>query len=237
MTTALLLSGNLCDDRLWLLAVRQALSDAGLAVAIPALTQPSIAAMAATALAAAPGRVLPIGFSMGAIVAAETARVAPTRLAGMVFIAANFTADLPERAAARPRHQARVRGGELPDIVERILLPSYFAAPRPELAALVRSMATDAGVDGFVAQSEALRLRSDLTGVLPGIAVPTLLIVGEMDRVTPPAIHRGWAAAIPGARLEIVAGAGHLLPLEAPETLAGLLAAWCAEILIPEPAR
>ena len=230
MTTALLLHGNLCDARMWRPPLVATLEAHGIAVRFPDLVQPTIAAMAAHAIARVDGRVLPIGFSMGAIVAVEIARVAAGRLAGLVLIGSNLTADLPDRAAARHRHQARVRGGGLAGIVDAVLVPAFFDADPPptELVELVRTMAADTGVAGFVAQSEALRTRTDLRPVLPSIAAPTFVVVGAADRVCPPPWSREWARIIPGARLAIVEHAGHMLPLERPEELARLLDEWLA---------
>ncbi|MDP9144995.1 MAG: alpha/beta hydrolase, partial [Actinomycetota bacterium] len=46
--------------------------------------------------------------------------------------------------------------------------------------------------------------------------LPTLVVVGDQDQVTPPAVARGMAAAVPGAVLNIIPGAGHLPPIEQP---------------------
>jgi pimeloyl-ACP methyl ester carboxylesterase len=106
----LLLPGNMCDARLWR-PVAALLADAGIEATLGDLSRrDSIAAMAADMLADHPGRLAPIGFSMGAIVAATMARDAPERVAGLGLVAFNAQADLPERAAVRPRPM-RVRGG------------------------------------------------------------------------------------------------------------------------------
>ena len=68
-------------------------------------------------------------------------------------------------------------------------------------------------------------MRDDHTALLPGIAVPTLLVVGEHDGVTTPAEHTEMAAAIPGAALAIIGGAGHMTALEQPAEFADLLLA------------
>ena len=97
--TPVLLPGNMCDARLWSGAVRRVLPgaiDADLGL------ESTIAGMAARTLAATKGRLLPVGFSMGAIVAMEMWVQAPTRIAGLVLLGYNATADLPERAAHRP---------------------------------------------------------------------------------------------------------------------------------------
>jgi 3-oxoadipate enol-lactonase len=63
----------------------------------------------------------------------------------------------------------------------------------------------------------AMAARTDTTGVLGGIHVPTLVVVGEEDALIPPDVSREMAARIPGARLEVLPGAGHLAPLEVPD--------------------
>ena len=73
-------------------------------------------------------------------------------------------------------------------------------------------------VAGVVGALAAMRDREESESLLPGLAgVPTLVIVGEGDTLTPPDQARAMAAAIPGARLAVIAGAGHLPPVEQPE--------------------
>ena len=62
--------------------------------------------------------------------------------------------------------------------------------------------------------------RMDYRSGLSTIGVPTVVVVGSKDRLTAPARARVLAAAIPGARLEVLDGIGHMLPLEAPDVLA-----------------
>lgn len=231
--TLLLLPGNMCDARLWR-PVAERLEAAGHQVETGDLShQPSIAAMAADMLAAHAGPLVPIGFSMGAIVAATMASTAPDRIAGLGLIAFNASADLPERAAVRPRQQAEVRAGRLVEVVADELKPNYLAAANRDdqaLRATLMAMAMELGVETFVKQSEALRTRGDLRPALPGLDMPVLLAVGAEDRLCPPEWHRRWQAAIgPRARLREIDGAGHLLPLERPDALAAALIDWLQE--------
>lgn len=220
----LMLPGHMCDARLWSLAAMD-----GDCVDGDLTRDDSIAAMAQRVLAAAPTRFVAIGFSMGGIVALEIARVAPDRLAGVVLSDTNAGADLPERSAARLAQQAEVRGGGLRRVVGEELKPAYLApenCARQDILDLVMAMAVDLGADVFARQSEALRLRPDATAVLPGIACPVLVLCGADDPLCPPAWHREMAATIPHARLAVVAGAGHLLPLEQPDAFAALIDTW-----------
>jgi pimeloyl-ACP methyl ester carboxylesterase len=75
----------------------------------------------------------------------------------------------------------------------------------------------------------AALLEFDFTGDLGRIEVPTLVVCGSADVITPPAESRRMARRIPGARLEIVAGAGHMLMLEQADVLQRLLADFAVE--------
>ena len=92
-----------------------------------------------------------------------------------------------------------------------------------QLLGLARRMAADTGAETFLAQQRAIMARIDSRPRLGEIAVPTLLIWGEKDGITSRAHHDEIAAAIPGARLEVVPGAGHLPTVEAPDVVGPLL--------------
>jgi pimeloyl-ACP methyl ester carboxylesterase len=233
MPPILLIPGNMCDDRLWL-PVAQRLAAAGHRVEqAPLLDQASIEEMAEAAFAATTVPVVAVGFSMGAIVAAEMASRKADHLAALALVAFNASGDLPERAAARPRQQEKVRQGRLAEIVADELKPNYLAlANRGDAGVLgtVMNMALALGPKVFVRQSEALRLRRDLRPGLSQLRMPIMLACGSEDRLCPPEWHRAWAHAIgPNARVTQIDGAGHLLPLEQPQVLADALIGWLAE--------
>lgn len=227
--TPVLLPGNMCDARLWPDVVRDVLPGA---VDADLSRDASIAAMAQRVLAETQGRLLPVGFSMGAIVAVEMWTQAPDRIVGLVLTGYNATADLPERAAHRPVQQAEVRGGGLERVLVEELKPNYLAARNRGdrvLLDLLRDMGIRLGPDVFVAQSEALRLRQDRVDTLPGITVPVLYACGAEDALCPPAWHRRWEAMTADSRFIQLADVGHMLPLEAPDTLADLIEQWIQE--------
>lgn len=159
----------------------------------------SIAVMAEQILSTLHAPVIAVGFSMGAIVAAEMARWAPESITALGLIAFNASADLPERAAARPRQQEEVRKGGLARIVANELKPNYLAHARrgdAELLDTVMKMAISLGPDVFVAQSEALRLREDLRSGLARLAMPVMLSCGGEDSLCPTEWHRAWTDLI-----------------------------------------
>ncbi len=223
--TPVLLPGNMCDARLWTADIRSAVPgaiDANLTL------DDSIAAMAARTLAATNGPLLPIGFSLGAIVAVEMAVQAPERIIGLGLIGYNATADLPERAVYRPVQQAEVRAGGLERVLTEELKPNYLASANRcnmALLSLLRDMGMTLGPDVFIRQSEALRLREDRVAMLPTITCPALLMVGDEDTLCPPAWHQRWQSLLPDGWLFHM-NAGHMLPLEAPMQMHEALSTW-----------
>lgn len=234
--TALFIPGNMCDARMWGAAggvIAEALVSRGCATAHADTTRDdTIAGMAARALAAQPGPLLAVGFSMGAIVALEMARQAPERIVALALSGLNAGPDLAERSAARLRQQAEVRGGGLERVLVEELKPNYLAARHRgdgAMLALLRDMGLALGAETFCAQSEALRLRGDLRPLLPALTVPVWYGCGEEDALCPPAWHRDWASRTPRAHLGLFAGAGHMLPLEQPVAFADVLGGWIDE--------
>ncbi len=224
--TPVLIPGNMCDARLWTRDVRDVLR---FAVGADTTRDDSISAMAARALNATQGRLLPVGFSMGAIVATEMWLLDPARIVGLVLLGYNATADLAERAAHRPIQQAEVRAGGLERVLIEELKPNYLSGARrgdKPLLELLRDMGMALGPDVFVAQSEALRLREDRVATLSRIDVPVFYGCGAEDALCPPAWHRRWEGLTADATLRVFEGAGHMLPLENPNAVAHALASW-----------
>lgn len=226
--TPVLLPGNMCDARLWTRAIRDVLPGA---VDSDLTQDDSIAAMAARTLASVEGRLLLIGFSMGSIVAVEMWHRAPARIAGLVLLGYNATADLPERAAHRPVQQAEVGSGGLERVLVEELKPNYLAEAQRRnvlLLDLLRDMGLALGADVFVQQSEALRLRADRVETLSEITVPVLYGCGAEDRLCPPTWHERWTAMTANAEFAAFENSGHMVPLEAPDALAATIARWRA---------
>ena len=234
LTTPVLLPGNMCDARLWRggnYAIINLLSDEQLGPVYDAdLTHDdTIAGMAERALSATTEMLLPIGFSMGAIVAVEMAVQAPERIAGLVLAGYNATADLPERAAHRPVQQSEVSQGGLERVLVEELKPNYLAAQNrgdAPLLDLLRVMGMSLGAEVFVRQSEALRLREDRRAAIAAFNGPVLYMCGSEDALCPLDWHHNWAAMTPRAQFVEIAGAGHMLPLEAPHEFAATIKIW-----------
>ena len=94
------------------------------------------------------------------------------------------------------------------------------------IAAVNARMAAAVGVVGFARQTEAIIGRVDSRPGLAAIAVPTLVLVGDGDPVTPLDRAEEMAAAIPHAKLVVVPECGHLSTLEQPEAVNRALVEW-----------
>jgi pimeloyl-ACP methyl ester carboxylesterase len=89
-----------------------------------------------------------------------------------------------------------------------------------------RAMAVDVGAATFVRQQGAIIARPDSRPTLGTIRCPTLVLVGDADQLTPPAVAEEMAKGIAGARLLIVPECGHVSTLERPDAVTAALVAW-----------
>jgi pimeloyl-ACP methyl ester carboxylesterase len=168
------------------------------------------------------------GHSMGGRIALEVLRKAPDRVRRLALASTG----VHKVGAAEPAKRGALRalGHEkgFEALVDAWLPPMVAEAnrSRDEIYQPMRQMCLDAGQAQFDAQITALLGRPEVESLLPGITCPTLVITGELDSWAPPHQHEEIAAAIPDSRLVIVAGAGHMLPAEAPEAMNAAIAAW-----------
>ncbi len=173
-------------------------------------------------------RVVLCGLSMGGYVAFEMLRRAHERVRGMVLMDTRSEADTLEGRKARDAAAALAREGGASAIADSMLpkmLAPSAATENPALAERVRKMMEGTPVSGILGALGALRDRPDSTQDLPLLTrTPTLVVVGEQDQITPKDRAQAMATAIPGARLAVVPGAGHLTPMERPEATTALLA-------------
>ncbi len=166
------------------------------------------------------GRAVVVGLSMGGYVALAMAERHRDRLAGLVLVDTRAGADDAAGRAGRDATIATINGGGGRDVV-RGLAPRLFTADTPaSVRDPVVARMEAIPPEGLVAALGAMRDRPDRSDLLPTLAgLPTLVLVGSDDRITPPAEARAMAGAIPGAELVVVEGAGHLTPVERPEAV------------------
>jgi len=161
------------------------------------------------------------GVSMGGYVALEFLRRWRSRVRGLVLMDTRADEDSPEARRGRDAAAATARERGASAIAD-IMLPKMLAPAtigrRPEVAVALRAVMSSTPVAGIIGALAAMRDREGSESLLPMLTdVPTLIVVGEADVLTPPALARTMAKSIPGARLAIIPDAGHLPPLEQPE--------------------
>jgi YbgC/YbaW family acyl-CoA thioester hydrolase len=160
------------------------------------------------------------GLSMGGYIAFEFLRNWRSRVRGLVLMDTRAEADTAEGRRARDAAAgtARERGAAAvaESMLPKVLAPATLAE-RPDIVERVRAMMAGTPVAGMVGALAAMRDRAGSESLLPTLAdIPTLVMVGEADTLTPPDQARAMAQAIPGAQLAIIPGAGHLPPVEQP---------------------
>ncbi|HIJ61697.1 MAG TPA: alpha/beta fold hydrolase [Rhodospirillaceae bacterium] len=188
----------------------------------------SLAALAARALAEAPPRFALAGLSMGGYLAFEIVRQAPGRVTRLALFDTTARPDAPE-ATQRRRDLIDIarRGGFSripPQLLAALLHPKHVDDPAIRGAAL--AMAERIGAEAFIAQQTAIMKRPDSRPGLAVIAVPTLVVCGRQDSLTPPAVMAEIADGIPGAHFVVVEDSGHLTPLEQPVATSALMRYW-----------
>jgi pimeloyl-ACP methyl ester carboxylesterase len=160
------------------------------------------------------------GLSMGGYVAWPFVQRHGGRLAGLVLCDTRAAADSAEAAQGRRAMAQRVLR-EGPGFVAEAMLPKLFAEStrrdNPALVEATRLVILATAPATIAAAQRGMAERIDATPMLPDIAVPTLLVCGVDDAITPLAEMRGVAQAIAGAELVEVAAAGHMAPLESPD--------------------
>jgi pimeloyl-ACP methyl ester carboxylesterase len=161
-----------------------------------------------------------VGLSMGGYVALAYIRKYPESVRGLVLADTRADADSDE---ARQNRQAMIDevAASGPARVAELMLPKLLSKDgqeQAELVAEIRRMIETTSPGGIVGALRGMADRADSTDLLASIAVPTLVVVGAEDAVTPPEIARELADRIPGAELEIIDDAGHLSNVEEPTT-------------------
>jgi pimeloyl-ACP methyl ester carboxylesterase/predicted ester cyclase len=225
----LLLPGTLCDERVFAPMLDRLPARVVATGAMDDL--PSVAALAERLLESAPPRFALLGFSLGGIVALEVAARAPERVVGLALIGANAHPVPEEQHAARRAAIADVTAPAA--YVRDTLWSAYVGRTRQEDAALrdlVAAMAESCPPGTLERQIEVALSRVDSRPRLAALTMPVLVLGGEEDAINPPEIQRAMAGAIPDATLVLVPGAGHFVPLEAPEACASAVADWLARV-------
>ncbi len=160
-----------------------------------------------------------VGCSLGGVVGFELFERAANRLRSLTLVGS---------FAWYPNAQSYVRN--VIASVEECETMERFAAQRAQKLGMPPGKRTDETIAQMACKSvesyKAATLATwtgDYRALLPAIGIPALIVCGERDGVAPPDFSREIAAALPDARLEIIAGAGHVANADAPQRFNALL--------------
>ena len=219
-----LLPGLICDERLW----RDVIAGLDARSVVADLTQDeSIAAMAARTLAAAPARFALAGLSMGGYVALEIMRQAPERVTHLALLDTSARADDAARKETRRKGIEMVGQGKFIGVSRGLLgsliAPQHMGTP---IARDVQAMSERVGQAAYLRQQVAIMGRVNSRPGLRAIRVPTLVGVGESDKLTPPELAEEMAAGIKGAELMRFPDSAHLPTMENPGAVVEAMRVW-----------
>lgn len=168
-----------------------------------------------------------VGFSMGALVAEGFAVSPPGRRVRRLVLLNSVHDRSPAERQAIVERVADVRAngfaGTIEPALRRWFTPA-FAAANPEVVDTVRQRLRSNDPVGYANAYEVFATAdAALATTVAGIGVPTLVVTGEADERSTPAMATALAAALPHSRCEVLPGLRHLTPLEAPQRVATLI--------------
>jgi pimeloyl-ACP methyl ester carboxylesterase len=188
------------------------------------LSDETLHGMAQRILDQAPETFALAGVSMGGMVALQMLRIAPHRVTRLALIDTNARRDTMMRKTVR--YLSNFAAAIAPDFdklsrrsVSSLVHPSTSEDVRTEIA----RMGARVGAECYIRQTRAVAARKDLRPILRSITVPTAVVVGAADTVTPVKLSQEIHDLTPRSTLHIIPDCGHLPPIEKPADLAVIL--------------
>jgi 3-oxoadipate enol-lactonase len=172
------------------------------------------------------GPVVLCGLSMGGYVAWQFAKYHGAKLRALVLCDTKAAGDTPEAAETRRKmaeHVTKHGTGAVAEAMPGKLFAAATHKEQPAVVAAIRRTIEGTNPVGLAAAQRGMAAREDVRGELAKIGVPTLVVVGREDGISPPEEMREIAQAIPGAEFHVIEGAGHMAPLELPDVFNRLL--------------
>lgn len=161
------------------------------------------------------------GLSMGGYVAWQFWKRHRDKLSRLILCDTRAAADTPDGRKTRHDTADKVLR-EGPEFLAQSMIPKLFAETSltrwPDAVEDVRNVIRKTSPEGIAAASRGMAQRPAVTGWLSAIDVPTLLLAGTHDGISPPEEMREFGKLMPRAKFVEIAGAGHMSPLEQPDT-------------------
>ncbi|MEO8107609.1 MAG: alpha/beta hydrolase, partial [Actinomycetes bacterium] len=161
------------------------------------------------------------GTSMGGYTAMAFYRLFPERVAALALIDTKASADAPEAAEGRRTMAQQMVDGQTTDPLVANVLPNLLGATtfatRPDVVTTVEGWVQGADPAAAAWAQLAMAARPDSLQTLAKVSVPSLVVVGSEDVLSPPTDAAAMATVLPAAELVLIPTVGHLTPVEAPE--------------------
>ncbi len=173
------------------------------------------------------------GCSMGGYVIFELWRRAPERISGLVLCDTRAEADdgpTREKRAQQIQTMQQKGSGFLAGFVEENQVSPHTRTHNQPLVQKLKAWALGAVPGAPVRTIQMLEDRPDSFSTLPGITVPTMVVVGEDDTITPLPMAQVMAHCIPNSKLQTIRNAGHLSPIENPGEVIGAIVSVLREV-------
>ena|ERR1700678_389177 len=222
MQTLVMIPGLGSDAAVWRRTITALNGEANCLVG-DTLSDSSLRGMAQRILDQAPETFSLAGVSMGGMVALEMMKIAPQRMTRLALIDTNARPDAITRKAYRYLANLVAITGDFERLTERSVNSLVPPSTPNDIRAELAEMGARMGVKTYIRQNAAVAARKDLRPVLQSIAVPTAVIVGSEDRLTPIELSEEIHNLTPGSTLHVIPGCGHLPPIEKPAALAVIL--------------
>ena len=164
------------------------------------------------------------GLSMGGYITFALFRREPARFTAMILADTRPQADTPAGREGREQLRRRLTEQGARGVADQMLPKLLSAAADPETTAAARGAIESLSPPAIDAAILALMHRADSTPLLAKVNVPSLVIVGDADTVTPPSDAEAMHRAVARSTLVVIPGAGHLSNIEQPELFSRALA-------------
>jgi 3-oxoadipate enol-lactonase len=161
-------------------------------------------------------RAVVAGLSMGGYIAFALARRARARMSALILIDTRENADTAEARGKRTEMIAAVEREGITAVVRDMLPKLLSPAAPPAMVREVEAIVQTSSKRGVIAALQAMASRPDCSGLLPTLKMPSLVLVGSADTITPRTDAERMAAALGGATPVVIEGAGHLSNFERP---------------------